>query len=360
MSMSKFFGLIAVSTALCGGCSQETQLETANLQQKGGGWMPNGPDLISARINGQLIQGIRVRRGYIVTVVDEFGGDQYNVVDKTYAGYPVTRVFQAPSPGDGFFHVDYNVKGATHTAERFDISSLRLTFMTPGADKTPVTNFITIKDVETSPAKALNHGLHWAYHSFIDKDGHESAPVSLCVDHDGNDEPLIPMPGVRWNLADGRSIVDGDMTHFACLSAAPGACTTWGYDLWTQKTECPDPKNPASCHPVDNVRVMTACTRAKRDDLCATGVSHTLPGKMINPADNMMISATYVQDAPDLEALISENGASCVIPEHLRHPELFAQDPTCADKIYNHTPRCNFNRWPGYDLIGITVEVLAP
>jgi hypothetical protein len=356
MSMTKFFGLIAVSATLCGGCSEATTPETANLQQKGGVWTPNGPDLVSARIFGDVIQGIRVLRDRPMYVVGKDGSNLYTIDETTYEGNPVGSLW-APVPGDGFFHVNYLKSGMAMTAERFDVASLTFSFSSLGPDgKSKVTNRIFIKEV--SPSSAPNHGLHWAFHSYIDSDGRESEPVSVCLDHDGKPEPMVPLRGVNWNLADGRSIVDETAVHFACASAAPGACTTWGYDLWSQKIECPNPKFPASCHVANNVRVITACTRAKRDDLCGTGTAHTLPGKLIMTSDNMGISGITVQEAKDLETLVSDTGASCVNPENFRHKELQEQDGACYAKLTDPTmmPPCTFER-PRYDIIGVSVLV---
>lgn len=352
MSMSKFVGLIAVSAALCGGCSEATPPETANLQQKGGGWRPNGPDLVHGRINGQIIQGVRLLRERPMYIVDEHGGNAYGIVNTDYRG---DKVYSMPTT-QGWFRFAY---GQNLVAEKYDAQDLTFEFFAPHPTMTGSVPYrLTVGAVSAPSNGALEYGLHAMYYSFLDG-GTWSAPKSFCEDAEGNPEPMVPLRGRYWDLGNGNPVPDPNMVSFACLSAAVAGCMEYGYNPWQTHTECYDPTDPGTCHPANMFDVHQTCTRLKRADYCGTGKAHTMSGALINVFD--WLSPPINNSGPinfkQLEAIWGINGVSCVIPENLRHPELVDQDYDCSVKLHKATVDCRYTRL-GQNILGDNVELI--
>lgn len=338
MFMNKFFGMFAISAALCGGCSDPAAVEndsTANLQQKGGGWSPNGPDLAHARIGVQLVQGIRVNRGLGGAFIVGEGGGNLAVIDSITYGSNVVSPYSLTA-NQGFLHFTY---GNGVSVDRKDVAGLTLNFqISLDGTKvlTPVSLFV--KEVSAAPA-SLAYGQHMIYYSYRDSRG-ETVTESLCKDSEKNDEPAVPVGGHIWNMATGAMISEEGTISFACQTAAIGGCINYGYNPWDTHLECNHPTDPKNCHPANMWNVLQTCTRLKRADYCGTGRSHTMSGTEIWPADWMQPPIT--NDArvmmPTLEAIWNGNGVSCIIPENLRHKELLEQDIDCHAQLYHLPP----------------------
>lgn len=351
MSMTKFFGLIAVSAALCSGCSEAPPSEeTANLQQKGGGWAPNGPDLVHGRINGRIFQGVRLLRNRPMYLVDEGGANAITLSNTDYRGKSVTTM----PMNQGWFRFTY---GQGMMAERYDAQDLTFEFsaIAPGTT-TLVPYRLKVGRVGAPSNGSPLYGLHEMTYSFLDSSGW-SAPKSFCEDADGNPEPMVPLRGRFWNLTNGNAVLDPDMVSFACLSAAVAGCMEYGYNPWQSQIECLNPSMPGTCHPANMWEIHQVCTRLKRADYCGTGKAHTMSGAMIHPFD--WLSPPINSSGPDyfkeLEAIWGVNGVTCVNVDNLRHPELVDQDYDCSVKLYKMTPACNPDRL-GQSILGDLVE----
>lgn len=337
MFMNKFFGICAISAALCGGCSDPGNLDadsTANLQQKGGGWNPNGPDLVHGRIGKQLVQGIRVNRALGGSFIIGESGASIAKVDSTiYNGQAVSPFSLVTN--QGFFHFAY---GNGIVVDGKDAKGLTLNFrISLDGDKilTPVSLFV--KDVGDSAYTA--YGLHMIYYSYTDSSG-TVVTQSLCKDSEGMDEPAVPVGGHIWNMSDGSMVVEEGSISLACQTAAVAGCMEYGYHPWDTHLECNDPIDPKRCHPANMWNILQVCTRLKRADYCGTGKSHTMSGTEIWPADWLI--PTVTNDArvmmPNLEALWGQGGVSCVVPANVRHKELLEQDPDCHAQLYREAP----------------------
>lgn len=365
MFMKKFFGMCVISAALCGGCSEpglngDGDVDTtANLQQKGGGWTPNGPDLMHGLIVKTLVQGIRLSRLDASTyLMGEDGSNYRPVTSITYNGFQVSPMDLGTN--QGFFRFTYD---NGKLAEKKEAAGLTFNFsvsLTGTKVVTPVSLFV--KDV-SDPANGLSaYGLHAMYYSYTDSRG-EVVTQSLCKNSNGDDEPVVPVAGHYWNNFNGAMSSEELTISFACQTAAVAGCIEYGYHPWQSLQECNDVSDPKNCHAANMWNVLQTCTRLKRADYCGSGTPHTMSGTEIWPAD--WLQPTVTNDArvmlPTLEALWNQSGISCVIPENLRHKELLDQDPNCYDQIYGNAalmipakPRCYWER-PGTDVLSDAV-----
>lgn len=366
MFMKKFFGMCVISAALCGGCS-EPGLDgdvdsTANLQQKGGGWIPNGPDLMHGLIVKTIVQGIRISRTGTssltpVYLMGEDGSNYRPVTSITYNGFQVAPVDLGTNMG--FFR--FTANGVQ--VQRKEAAGLTFNFSVSLDDTkvlTPVSLFV--KEVSDPLNGSSSYGLHWMYYSYTTSRG-ETVTQSLCRNSKGEDEPAVPVGGHYWNNFTGAMALEEPTISFACQTAAVAGCMDYGYIPWESHLECNNVSDPKNCHVANMWNVLQTCTRLKRADYCGTGVPHTMSGTEIWPAD--WLQPTVTNDAramlPTLEALWNQNGISCVIPENLRHKELLEQDSNCYDQIYGNAvlmippkPRCYWER-PGTDVLSDAV-----
>ena len=355
MSMTKCFGVMAISAALCSGCDATgADSETANRLQKGGLWQPNGPDLVHSAIDGALTQGIRLSRNRPIYLTNEKGASQYAITSTTYTDstattYPVSAI----AFDQGWMQVSYN-NGAIVKHE--DVRGLAFSWNAPEPGKTTnVTYTMTVKDVLPPKNGATEYGLHYLTYSYLRTDGTRSAEQSLCVDSEGNAEPAVPVRGRYWDITSGNYVVDETIAHLACQSAAVAGCMDYGYNPWLNLSESTTQNGVP--YTANMWAIHQTCTRLKRGDYCGTGKAHTMSGTLIHVFDWMVppINGSGAANLKQLEAVWNETGVSCVIPANLRHKELVADDPACYDKLYNHTPLCVPERL-GRDILGDIVE----
>ena len=126
----------------------------------------------------------------------------------------------------------------------------------------------------------------------------------------------LPLAG-SYDETTGNYQPDSSLFTFACVNAALGKCTLWGYHPWETRSECLSGLN---CKTQSLQPWHLACTRMVRADYCGNGVAHTRDGTPINIWDNFGI---LTADATkwELEAEWSTQGAVCV-----RHPRWIQAD----------------------------------
>ncbi len=344
MSMfeTHFWKLFTTSAALLGACSGPDSMDTANLQQKGGGWYGNGPDLVSGRIHGELMQGIGMRDNRPAFIVGALGNALYPITKTTYRDLPVLSV----SAMEGWLRVTYQDEKMVAVADKKEVAGLSFEFtFTDLGGKVQIPYKLTVKDVGDSGSGSSHYGMLAMVLSYTDSSGQVIDDGSLCNDSDKLPEPAVSVPGHQWQLSTGNMIASESTISFACRSAAVAGCMEYGYEPWTPHLECNDVSNPANCHPAVMWDILQACTRLKRADYCGTGVAHTLPKTSLWPAD--WLDPTVTNSArvmlPTLEAIWGLNGVSCIVPENLRHEELLDQDLSCSMTLASK-PRCTWER----------------
>ena len=142
----------------------------------------------------------------------------------------------------------------------------------------------------------------------------------LCIDELGEPTEAILLGDV-WNPATGGRVeqISGGMT-FACRDAALAKCVEFGYRPWaaTDGTSLRD--------------YHQACTRLVRADYCGDGSSHTVNGTKVHVLDQVGVQKLDLVAQFAVEAEWGPNGAVCVNPGNLRHPELpyDCEIPTCG------------------------------
>lgn len=161
-------------------------------------------------------------------------------------------------------------------------------------------------------------------------------------------KPAIAIAG-RWDYFSGRA-GDGKRLSagpteitLSCLDAAIGKCVGWGYHPWEKPAKG---RNPAALH--------EACVRAVRADYCGDGVSHTVPGQLVNIYDDAGIQKDTADWKP--EAHWTPKGARCVEGTRMERMPGAAASETVRGYIERLCPSvlaagCKERRAPGSDLV---------
>jgi ADYC domain-containing protein len=205
----------------------------------------------------------------------------------------------------------------------------------------------------------------WLYNIYlIDPNVNGGAPASVC-----SSGQAVAVPGIYAH--DGtRSNGDGTQLTFSCTAGTIAKCTRWGLRPWGTAikncvTNCTGP-TPAAVSLVD---LHQTCVRAAMADYCATGMSSTRAGTLIDLYDfNPTHSNEWGFIPKTRGGLVADNDAMAFVYEstfdkqnayeidHDRYDEAvgttevnspFVNDICIAKPCANPDGGCNFEREVG-------------
>jgi hypothetical protein len=124
----------------------------------------------------------------------------------------------------------------------------------------------------------------------------------------------------RWDAL-AAHVDDLDVVTYSCMDGVIAKCVDWGYAPW-----------------ITDASVHASCTRLARADYCATGVSWTMDGTVINVFDRIGIHAASVGGDMKYEAAWGPSGATCVARSRYQIEDESGRDvlPGCFATL----PRC--------------------
>jgi hypothetical protein len=299
MSITRYVGALAMSTALCAGCQgPDVQEETAQVAQGVRIFTPTNSSLaFGGMIDGVPIRGIRLQgpNGYVMTT----NNDQADRIASMAYGKKSVSALTAPN---GVLQATVNGETiTTFTAT----APLILNLEDSLRGKLKIYAAQTMEGYTAYTAEFSRDGSSWQAfcpHSYVYTNNQGELEDFIA-------EPMIPVGGAKWSGSNGSRIEDPAAITLSCRHDAIGGCITWGYVPW----------ETGSWHgtPVQLIGYHQACTRLKRADFCGSGTPHTTLNEGIKKHTTIQVWDTAgLYDMPpqtlaSMEAGWSPAGATC-------------------------------------------------